>query len=116
VGEPEEVIVQAAHFATVTARALWASQRGPDGRVRLTDVHRRLELLVATLFPNAPPIGVAEPPAPLPLLARLASPLSARARPAGALASTDGLRLRLPVVMDGPAGETAVARYRLLVL
>ncbi len=115
-GEPEEVIVEAAHFATVTARALWASQRGPDGRLRLTDVHRRLELLVATLFPNAPPIGVAEPPAPLPLLARLASPLSARARPAGALASTDGLRLRLPVVMDGPAGETAVARYRLLVL
>jgi len=116
VGEPEEVIVEAAHFATVAARALWASQRGPDGRLRLTDVHRRLELLVATLFPDAPAIGVAEPPAPLPLLARFASPLSARARPAIALASTDGLRLRLPVVMDGPAGETAIARYRLLVL
>lgn len=115
-GEPEEVIVEAAHFATVAARALWASQRGPDGRLRLTDVHRRLELLVATLFPDAPAIGVAEPPAPLPLLARFASPLSARARPAIALASTDGLRLRLPVVMDGPAGETAIARYRLLVL
>ena len=115
-GEPEEVIVEAAHFATVAARALWASQRGPDGRLRLTDVHRRLELLVATLFPNAPAIGVAEPPAPLPLLARLASPLSARARPAVALASTDGQRLRLPVVMDGPGGEPAVARYRLLVL
>lgn len=115
-GEPEEVIVAAAHLATVAARTLWANQRGPDGRLRLTDVHRRLELLVATLFPNAPPIGVAERPAPLPLLARFASPLSARARPAGALASTDGLRLRLPAVMDGPAGETAVARYRLLVL
>lgn len=115
-GEPEEVIIEAAHFATVAARALWASRRGPDVRLRLTDVHRRLELLVATLFPDAPGIGVAEPPAPLPLLSRFASPLSSRARPAIALASTDGVRLRLPSVMDGPAGETAVARYRLLVL
>jgi nitric oxide reductase NorD protein len=116
VGEPEEVIVEAARFATVAARALWASQRGPDGRLRLADVHHRLELLVATLFPEAPAIGVAEAPAPLPLLARFASPQSARARPATALASTDGLRLRLPAVMDGPAGEAAVARYRVLVL
>ena len=115
-GEPEEVIVGAAHFATVTARALWASQRGPDGRLWLTDVHRRLELLVATLFPDAPLIGVAEPPPPLPFLTRLASPLAARARPMVALALTDGLRLRLPSVMDDPGGEAAIGRYRLLVL
>lgn len=115
-GEPEEVILEAAHFATVTARALWASQRGPDGRLRLVDVHRRLELLVATLFPDAPAIGVAEPPPPVTFLARLASPLSSRARPTVPLASTDGSRLRLPAVMEGPPGEEAIARYRLLVL
>lgn len=116
VSEPEDVILEGARFATVTARALWASQRGPDTRLRLTDVHRRLELLVASLFPDAPAIGVAEPPPPLPLLARFASPLSRRARPTVALASTDGMRLRLPVAMDGPPGEAAVARYRLLAL
>jgi nitric oxide reductase NorD protein len=116
VGEPEDVILEAARVATVTARALWASQRGPDGRLRLTDVHRRLELLVASLFPGAPTIGAAEPPAPMPLLARMAAPLSARARPTTALASTDGVRIRLPAVMDGPLGEAAIARYRLLAL
>jgi nitric oxide reductase NorD protein len=116
VGEPEEVIIEAVHLATVTARALWASQRGPDCRLRLTDVHRRLELLVATLFPNAPAIVVAETPPPLPFLARLASPLAARARPVLALPSTDGVRLRLPAVMDGPGGEAAIARYRLFAL
>ncbi len=115
-GEPEEVLVEAAHYATVAARALWASHRGADDRLRLADVHRRLELLVGALFPGAPPIGVAPPPPPLPLLARLASPLSSRARPTTALASTDGQRLRLPAVMDGPVGAAAITRYRLLVL
>ncbi len=115
-GEPEEIIVDAARYATVAARAIWNSQRGPDQRLRLADVHRRLELLVAALFPDAPLIGVAEPPAPLPFLARLASPLSARARPKIALASTDGARLRLPAVMDGSPGDDALARYQLLAL
>ena len=39
------------------------------------------------------PLIVAEPPPPLPLLARFASPLSRRARPKVALASTDMLGL-----------------------
>ena len=36
------------------------------------DLRRRLELFVAAVFPDAPEIGLAEPPAPRSLLARLA--------------------------------------------
>ncbi len=112
--EPEEVITDAALIATSAARTLWASRRTPDARAALGDVRRRVELFIATLFPGAPMIGAAEPPAPLSLLARLAG-YADRAAPPIPLASVDGTRLRLPPRVDA-TGERAVALYRLLAL
>jgi nitric oxide reductase NorD protein len=112
--EPEEVIIDAAHVATSAARALWANLRTPDARAALDAVRRRVELFVATLFPHTPTIGVAEPPAPLPLLAKLAG-YSDRASPPIPLASVDATRLRLPPRVDA-TGERAVTLYRLLAL
>jgi len=114
VSEPEEVITDAALIATSAARTLWASRRTPDARAALGDVRRRVELFIATLFPGAPMIGAAEPPAPLSLLARLAG-YADRAAPPIPLASVDGTRLRLPPRVDA-TGERAVALYRLLAL
>lgn len=112
--EPEEVIIEAAWVATSAARALWASLRAPEAQTALPDVRRRVELFIATLYPGTPTIGAAEPPAPLPLLARLAG-YSDRASPSIPLASVDGTRLRLPPRVDA-TGERAAALYRLLAL
>lgn len=114
--EPEDVIVEAVHFATIKARAIWAKQHPGDDRLHLTEVHRRLELLVSALFEDAPAIGPAEIPPPLPLLARFASPLLSRARPMLSLSSTDGVLIRLPQVLDEKAGTNSIIRYRLLAL
>jgi nitric oxide reductase NorD protein len=114
VAEPEEVITEAAHFATTRARALWSKRRPSDAPPRLADYQRRLELLVAALFEHVPPI-VAERPAPLPLLARLAL-RGDRTKPGVPLASTDGARLRLPPELPRAAALDAAARYRLLAL
>ena len=113
--EPEDVIIEAAHFATAKARELWASHRPPDARPRLDDVRRRIELFVTTVFPHVPAIGSAEPSAPLPLLARLAG-YGDRARPSAPFASIDATRLRLPPTLDAAAGESATSLYRLLAL
>lgn len=113
--EPEEVIIGAAHFATAKVRELWASHRPPDARPRLDDVRRRIELFVTTIFPDAPPVGSADPSAPLPLLARLAGHAD-RARSIAPLASADSTRLRLPPALNAPTGEPAVSLYRLLAL
>jgi len=114
VSEPEEVIISAAHIATSAACRLWANVRTREGRTGLDDVRRRVELFVATLFPDMPAIGAAEPPAPLPLLARLAG-FADRAVPPIPFASADRLRLRLPPHID-VIGERAAALYRLLAL
>ena len=116
VSEPEEVITEAAHFATVKARELWRRRQAPHDRLHLADVRRRLDLLVAAIFPGAPTIGVAEPLAPLPLLARFASPLSSRARPTAPLACTDGTRLRLPASCEKQPRDRALRWYQLLAL
>jgi nitric oxide reductase NorD protein len=112
--EPEEVILEAAHFVTARARALWASGHPPPPRATLDDVRRRLELFVAAVFPCSLTIGTAEPPAPLSLLARLAG-YGDRARPAFALSSTDGARVHLPRSL-ADVGERATSFYRLLAL
>ncbi|MBX6365320.1 MAG: hypothetical protein IRZ00_15735, partial [Gemmatimonadetes bacterium] len=114
--EPEDVILEGAHLAATRLGALWARRGGAADRVDLAQLRRRLELLVAAVFPGAPEIAVAEPPAPPTLLARIAGCAPAHLRPRVALASTDGERLRLPRELDAvPPGER-VARYRLLAL
>jgi nitric oxide reductase NorD protein len=118
VAEPEDVIAEGALIATRVARELWARRMAGAraGPPRLQDVRRRLELFVAAVFPDAPEIGVAEPPAPPSLLARFARRRSAHLFSRSALASTDGHRISLPGTLDTLASEAVLGRYRLLAL
>lgn len=115
--EPEDVIAEGALHATRLARELWARRNaGAPGPPRLSDLRRRLELITAALFPGAPEIGVADPPAPLSFLARLARRPVAHLASDRALPSTDGQHIRLPPVLDGIPPAEVVGRYRLLAL
>ena len=73
--EPEELILEGAHFATRVARDLWA-RHGPLTRspgLPLTSVRTRLELFVTALFQMAIAIAPTEPAAPRTWLSRLAT-------------------------------------------
>jgi nitric oxide reductase NorD protein len=112
------VIAEGALIATRVARDLWA-RRGADAATAppaLQDLRRRVELFVAAVFPDAPEIGVADPPAPLNLLARLARRRTAHLFVPTAISSTDGLRIRLPGTLDGLPAAAVLDRYRLLAL
>ena len=54
--EPEDVILEAAHFATLAARKIWNRGGRSAPRLALADLRRRLDLLTTMLFPNAPEI------------------------------------------------------------
>jgi nitric oxide reductase NorD protein len=117
VAEPEDVIAEGALHATRLVREMWARRNaGAPGPPRLADLRRRLELVAAALFPDAPEIGVADPPAPPSLLARLARRPIAHLLSDRALSSTDGHRIRLPPVLDGIPPAEVPGRYRLLAL
>jgi nitric oxide reductase NorD protein len=118
VAEPEGVIAEGVLVATRVARELWARQtsEGTADPPRLQDLRRRLELFVAAVFPDAPEIGVAEPPAPLNLLTRLAARGTSHLLSPLALSSTDGLRIRLPASLDTLPPAEILGRYRLLAL
>ncbi|HEX7977250.1 MAG TPA: hypothetical protein VF461_01505 [Gemmatimonadaceae bacterium] len=116
--EPEDVIAEGALFATRIARELWARRtaRSRVERPQLRDVRRRLELFVAAVFPGAPEIGVAEPPAPLSWLGRMARRRTDQGPQPGALSSTDGFRVRLPASLDDLPAASILDHYRLLAL
>ncbi len=112
------MIAEGALVATRMARELWARRTAgaterPPG---LQDFRRRLELFVAAVFPDAPEIGVADPPPPLSLLARLARRRSSHLYSHAALSSTDGQRIRLPAALDSLPPSAVLGRYRLLAL
>ena len=116
--EPEDVIAEGALIATRVVRDLWA-RRTPGASTRppqLQDVRRRVELFVAAVFPHAPEIGVADPPAPPSLLARLARRRTAHLFASSAISSTDGHRIRLPAALDSLPASAVLDRYRLLAL
>ncbi len=116
--EPEDVIAEGALHATRLARELWARRTAgrTEASPRLQDLKRRLELFVAAVFPEAPDIGIAEPPAPPSLLARLARRRTAHLYSPDALASSDGARIRLPSHLDALPPARIADRYRLLAL
>jgi nitric oxide reductase NorD protein len=116
VSEPEDVIIDAAHVATATARSLWLKYSPPAAAPGLCDFRRRLGLFVTMLFPDAPEISAAESPAPRSLLARLASATPAHTLPEAPFPSTDGSRIRLPAVLDDRPPGAALPTYRLLAL
>lgn len=109
--EAEDVLTDAARHATEFAQGLWRRHRGEPARrpLRLQDVARRLDLLLAAVFGRSFALRVAQVPAPPTWLARWmrrgALPPSRLALPA-----TDGVSLWLPAdfgpgIGDGDAGE-----------
>ncbi|MEP6549576.1 MAG: VWA domain-containing protein [Gemmatimonadales bacterium] len=111
--EPEEVILDGAHFATEYAARLWRRNTKGAPMAGLADSRRRLETLLAALYPSPLPIVSAESPAQPTLFGRLARRTPRHLVDLRALPSTDGVRIRLPPLLDAGAGDAA-ARYRLL--
>jgi hypothetical protein len=112
--EPEDLILEGAHFATRVARDLWArhvADSSPTG-VALADVRPRLELFVTALFQVPIAIGAREPPAPSTWLSRLAH-RSARSHDSRSLGATDGERVWLPPRLPSiPSKDAAIQRYQ----
>jgi nitric oxide reductase NorD protein len=117
VSEPEEVILDGAHAATEFVAGLWRRHASDTPGLGLADTRRRLELLVTAFQGQVLPIVAAEAPARQTLFGRLARRTPRHLVDLRVLPSTDGVRIRLPPLLDTPHGSTdAAARYRLLVL
>ena len=116
--EPEDVIAEGALIATRVVRDLWSRRaaKTTERPSQLKDLRRRVELFVAAVFPDAPEIGVADPPAPPSFLARLARRRTAHLYSRVAIPSTDGHRIRLPGALEGLPAAAILDRYRLMAL
>lgn len=112
--EAEDVITDLARHATVFAQDLWRRHRSPPHEVpllRLADVARRLDLLIAAVFGRSVPLLMAQPPAPPTWLAGV---MQRRRIPSwrDAVPATDGRSIWLPATL-GPAGDLPAAFERL---
>lgn len=117
VAEPEDLILEGAHFATRVARDAWRRYAPSRGRpeVALLDERPRLELFLAALFQQPISIAPAQPPAPIPWLARVAHPRRLAAAERELPAGTDGTRVFLPPMLPvNKTVEDARELYRLL--
>ena len=117
--EPEEVILDGAHHATTAVAALWRRRSGAERPelLHLADVRARLELFTGAVFDDAPPIGVAEPPAVPNWFGRVALRQPRHLIGRKAVATTDGTRVRLPASLDASGGkEAAFSDYRVMAL
>ena len=130
--EPEELILEGAHFATRIARDAWRRYGAHTSSrdVTLAGVRARLELFLAALFQQRIAIAPMEPPAPRTWLSRLANRHAGESPHDPLLSGTDGRRIYLPPSVEPrqregrasrparerTAGETeaALALYRLL--
>src|SRR5574339_775255 len=99
--EPEELILEGAHFATNLAREVWGkyARRPPLRGVALTPLRSRLELFLSALFGVRISIHPLEPSAPATWLSRLAASRSHRRRDQ-ILCATDGTRVYLADHID----------------
>ncbi|HYR11531.1 MAG TPA: VWA domain-containing protein [Longimicrobium sp.] len=100
-------------------RALWRRWRPVTEPpvLRLEEVRRRLEILVAAVYGRPIPIVATEPPEPPHWARRLFFPEPGHLRGEELLASADGERVHLPPALDAAEGEAAaLARYRLMAL
>ncbi|MDP9278973.1 MAG: hypothetical protein M3P00_06085, partial [Gemmatimonadota bacterium] len=110
--EPEEVILDGAHMATEYVARLWRRHTNDAPVARLADARRRLETLLAALYASPLPIVPAESPARPTLFGRIARRTPRHLVDLRALPSTDGVRLRLPPLLDARPCDAA-ACYRL---
>lgn len=115
--EPEDVILDGAHHATLFVQGLWRrrSTTAEPETLRLADVRSRLELLVRAAFGVPLTIGVAEPPGVPTLFARLGRRIPRHLVERRTLHSTDGETLRLPRSLPADPGRGGgLTRYRVL--
>ena len=98
------------------ARGLGGTPATAPPTVRLDDVRRRLEILLAAVYGREIPIVAAQARAGQGgWMRRMRAPAHLRA--ADAVAGTDGERIHLPPVLDAAGGtEAALARYRLMAI
>jgi hypothetical protein len=108
--EPEELILEGAHFATRVARDVWQRYGAhPASRdARLSHVRTRLELFVTALFRMPIAIAPMALPAPRTWLSRLAHRDTGESHHDPLLSATDGRRIFLPPSLEmeqrtGPA-------------
>ena len=113
--EPEEVLLDGAHIATEYVARLWRRHTKGAPVAGLADARRRLETLLAALYASPLPIVPAEAQARPTLFGRLARRTPRHLVDLRVLPSTDGIRIRLPPLLDAGPDEAA-ARYRLLAL
>jgi nitric oxide reductase NorD protein len=117
VAEPEDLILEGAHFATRVARDAWR-RYGPARRradVSLADERPRLELFLSALFMQPISIAATQPPAPITWLARLAQGRAASGARSELFPGTDGSRIYLPPLLSITRNEEHTRRlYRLL--
>ena len=111
--EPEEVVLDGAHIVTEYVSSLWRRHTKGAPLAGLADARRRLETLLAALYPSPLAIVPAEAPARPTLFGRLARRTPRHLVDLRALPSTDGVRIRLPPVLDA-SFDDAAAHYRLL--
>ena len=115
--EPEDVILDGAHHATLFVQGLWR-RRSADARpdtILLVDVRSRLEHFVRATFGVPLAIGVAEPPSIPTWFERLGRRIPPHLVERRTLASTDGVRIRLPRSLPADlAGGGGLITYRLL--
>ncbi|MEP0546919.1 MAG: VWA domain-containing protein [Rhodothermales bacterium] len=113
--EPEDVLLDGAHHATLFAQRLWRRHAGvaePE-TLRLVEVRGRLELFVRAAFGHELTVAVAEPPALPSWFSRLGRRIPRHLVERRTLASTDGERLRLPRTLPDE-DDDALTTYRLL--
>jgi len=111
--EPEEVLLDGAHIATEYVARLWRRHTKGASVVGLADARRRLETLLAALYASPLPIVPAQAPARPTLFGRLARRTPRHLVDLRALPSTDGVRIRLPPLLDDSAAD-GPTHYRLL--
>ncbi len=115
--EPEEVILDGAHAATEFVSGLWRRHAAHAPGLGLSDMRRRLELLIVGYRGQALPVVAAQAPARPTLFGRMARRTPNHLLDLRVLPSTDGVRIRLPPRLDAAHGTAAAARrYRLLAL
>jgi len=115
--EAEDVIVEAAWYATNYAQALWRrrARRAQDAPPSLAELTPRLSLLVRAVSGQTLRLRPARAPAPPTLLTRLFR-RSTGLPPTAALPATDGTSIWLPATLSELSAEAGLAWYRVLAL
>lgn len=112
--EPEDLVIDAAEYATSVAVGLWKRNRPRrDSALTAAQISRRLELLLAALFDETLSVACAAPPPPPSLFARIFGAIPAHLVERRAMPTTDGRYVRLPSSAGERREEEAIQRFQL---